>query len=40
MHPVWINRHNTPLDPDLPTPSHQITSLLELPKLLANGLAG
>ncbi len=40
MHPVWINRNNTPLDPDLPIPSHQISSLLELPKLLANGLAG
>ena len=25
-------------DPDLPAPSHQISSLLELPKLLANGL--
>ena len=39
MHPVWINRDNRPLDPNLPTPSHQISSLLELPKLLANGLA-
>ena len=39
MHPVWINRNNTPLDPDLPAPPHQISSLLELPKLLANGLA-
>ncbi len=39
MHPVWINRDNRPLDPDLPTPSHRISSLLELPKLLENGLA-
>ena len=39
MHPVWINRNNTPLNPDLPKPTHQISSLLELPKLLANGLA-
>lgn len=39
MHPVWINRDNRPLDPNLPTPSHQILSLLELPKLLENGLA-
>ena len=39
MHPVLINRSNTPLNPDLPTPPHQISSLLELPKLLANGLA-
>jgi len=39
MHPVWINRNSTPLNPDLPTPLHQISSLLELPKLLAGGLA-
>ena len=39
MHPVWINRSNMPADPDLPAPAHQISSLLELPKLLANGLA-
>jgi len=39
MHPVWINRNNTPLNPDLPAPTHQISSLLELPKLLASGLA-
>ena len=39
MHPVWINRNNTPLNPDLPVPNHQISSLLELPQLLANGLA-
>ncbi len=38
MQPVWINRDNRPLDPNLPTPSHQISSLLELPKLLENGL--
>lgn len=40
MHPVWINRNNRPLDPNLPIPTHQISSLLELPKLLNNGLAG
>lgn len=39
MHPIWINRDNRPLDPNLPPPVHQISSLLELPKLLANGLA-
>jgi putative hydrolase of the HAD superfamily len=38
MHPVWINRNKRPLDPDLPTPPHQISSLFELPKLLDNGL--
>ena len=35
MHPVWINRDQRPLDPDLPKPVHQISSLLELPELLA-----
>ena len=39
MHPVWINRNNAPLNPNLPRPTHQISNLLELPKLLANGLA-
>ncbi|MDA1128918.1 MAG: HAD family hydrolase [Chloroflexi bacterium] len=39
MHPIWINRENRPLDPALPTPAHQISSLLELPKLLAKDLA-
>ena len=39
MHPVWINRNGRPLDPSLPVPPHQISSLLELPKLLDNGLA-
>ena len=38
MHPIWINRDNQSLDPGLPTPSHQISSLLELPKLLDGGL--
>jgi len=38
MHPVWINRNKRPLDPDLPMPPHQISSLFELPKLLDNGL--
>ena len=39
LHPVWINRDNRPLDPGLPVPPHRISSLLELPKLLENGLA-
>jgi len=39
MHPVWINRDNRPSDPKVPTPTHQISSLLELPKLLENGLS-
>ena len=39
MHPVWINRDGRPLDPKLPVPPHRISSLLELPKLLENGLA-
>ena len=38
MHPVWINRNNTPLNPNMAVPTHQISSLLELPLLLANGL--
>jgi 2-haloalkanoic acid dehalogenase type II len=39
MHPVWINRSNQALNPDLPTPPHMISSLLELPKLIISGLA-
>ena len=38
MHPVLINRNKRPLDPDLPTPPDQISSLFELPKLLDDGL--
>jgi 2-haloacid dehalogenase len=38
MHPVWINRTNQALNPDLPTPPHMISSLLELPKLIIGGL--
>ena len=38
MHPVWINRDGRPPDPALPAPRHRISSLLELPKLLENGL--
>ncbi|MDA0263436.1 MAG: HAD family hydrolase [Chloroflexi bacterium] len=38
IHPVWINRGNRPLDPNLPTPPNQISSLSELPKLLDKGL--
>ena len=37
MHAVWINRNNTPLNPELPAPVHQISNLLELPKILGNG---
>ena len=40
MHSVWINRTSTPLDPQLPTPSFQIVSLLELPALLAGAGTG
>ena len=32
---VWLNRHGTPPNPNLPTPAGQIASLLELPELLA-----
>lgn len=39
MHPIWINRDDRPLHPDLPTPTHRISSLSELPKLLDKGLA-
>ncbi len=39
IQPVWINRHDQPLDPDLPAPAHQIASLTELPTLLAGNLA-
>ena len=39
MHAVWINRNNTPLNPDLPAPIHQISNLLELPKILTSRLA-
>ncbi len=34
MGTVWINRAGAPLDPKLPTPDHQIRSLLELPRAL------
>ena len=36
MHPVWINRSANPAHPDLPKPTYQISSLLELPGLLEN----
>lgn len=39
MHPVWINRSDQPLNPQLPKPAHQITSLTELPALLAGEFA-
>ena len=35
INPVWINRTGEPIDPRLPEPACQITSLLELPALLA-----
>ena len=34
MGTVWINRHGEPLDPDLPSPDYQVSSLLELAELL------
>ena len=40
MHSVWINRTNAPADPQLPTPSLQIASLLELPDLLTGSEKG
>ncbi len=38
IHPVWINRNQRPLDPNLPAPPHQISSLSQLPNLLHKGL--
>ena len=38
IHPVWINRNQRPVDPDLPAPPHQISSLSQLPDLLHKGL--
>ena len=35
MRSVWINRTAAPLDPQLPTPDYQISSLLELPAVLS-----
>ena len=35
MNAVWINRRRGPPDPGLPAPDHQISSLSELPALLA-----
>lgn len=40
MHSVWINRDNTAADPQLPTPTFQIASLLELPGLLTGSEKG
>ena len=34
MHAVWINRSGNPADTGLPKPTHEISSLLELPGLL------
>ena len=34
MRTVWINRGGAPLNPNLPSPDHQIRSLLELPRVL------
>lgn len=36
MHSMWINRGGKALDPQLPKPAHQITTLTELPDLLAS----
>ena len=35
MRSVWINRSGAALDPQLPAPDYQISSLLELPAVLA-----
>jgi len=35
MRAVWINRYKTASDPNLPQPDYQISSLLELPRILA-----
>ena len=40
IHAVWINRSANPVDPDLPKPAYQISSLLELPGLLINWPSG
>jgi 2-haloalkanoic acid dehalogenase type II len=34
MGTVWVNRIGEPLDPDLPSPDYQVSSLLELAELL------
>jgi len=39
MRTVWINRSGAPPDPGLPTPDHQISSLLELPGILTGETA-
>ncbi len=39
MRTMWINRAGTAPDPKLPKPDFQITSLLEIPKLLSEGPA-
>jgi 2-haloalkanoic acid dehalogenase type II len=36
MGTVWINRAGAPLDANLPAPDHQISNLLELPRLLGD----
>ena len=36
---VWLDRGGRGLQDDLPPPRHRITSLLELPALIANGMA-
>ena len=37
---VWVDRSDRGLRDDLPPPSHTVTSLLELPTLIENGIAG
>jgi 2-haloalkanoic acid dehalogenase type II len=34
MSTVWVNRSRAPLDPELPQPTYQVSSLLQLPGLL------
>ena len=34
MRSVWINRAGLPLDPELPKPDYQVTSLMQIPEVL------
>ncbi|PKB65478.1 MAG: hypothetical protein BZY80_00185 [SAR202 cluster bacterium Io17-Chloro-G2] len=31
---IWLNRSRSPMDPELPAPDHEISSLLEIPEIL------
>ncbi len=39
MNAVWIDRNDRGLREDLPPPSHRVSSLLELPSLIENGIS-